>query len=399
MTTLTMPQPFGGVLRTWRKRRGVTQQQLADLSTVSVRAIRDLEIGRVARPRQDTVRLICDALGLTGRARADFHAAAADTGGDDAGIWPHEPFAAPPTVYDTIVAREGELAEIRDALAAGERLIALVGLAGVGKTRLAIEVAATQQRPPVLWSALSDRDDRDRVAQLIRTAFSYGGSASVGACDQLSALIRDRDTVIVCDGYESLDASAVAFLLRVCRGVRILVTSRTPIQAEGACLLPVAPLDPPAATKVLLRHAKRERPGLDLELGEAAAICEALDGLPGALITAASWLSFYEPEALLANLPVVARESLHHIGSALAELRPEEQALLDAIAHLPGGFTVGCAANASGQPPEQAGRIMRGLRLRGILRPVSGRAFAPLRLVKAAALLPDQSPISSPSRP
>jgi transcriptional regulator with XRE-family HTH domain len=396
MTTLTMPQPFGGVLRTWRKRRGVTQQQLADLSTVSVRAIRDLEIGRVARPRQDTVRLICDALGLTGRARADFHAAASDA--DPA--WPHEAFASPPVVYDTIVGRETELAELKAALNGGERLIALVGLAGVGKTRLAIEAAAAQPRPPVLWSTLSTCDGReDTVVRLIRTALSFGGSASVGACDQLSALIRDRDTVLVCDGYDAIDTGPVASLLKVCHGLRILVTSRTPIRADGVRLIPVAPLEAPAATQLLLRHARRERPGFELAAGHAAAICEAFDGLPAALIAAASWLPFYEPATLLHQTATIARDTLQHIRSVLPRLSGEERALLDAVAQLPGAFTAGGAAGAFGGPPEQAAHIMRNLRMLGLLRPLSGYTFALPHLVKAAALLPGQPPMSDASRP
>lgn len=66
---------FGELLKAHRTKRGATQRQLADLSTVSIRAIRDLESGRAHRPRRDTVRLIADGLGLRGRERADFEAA------------------------------------------------------------------------------------------------------------------------------------------------------------------------------------------------------------------------------------------------------------------------------------------------------------------------------------
>lgn len=67
---------FGELLRAQRTRRGVTQRQLADLSTISIRAIRDLERGRAHRPRRDTVRLIADGLGLFGRERSAIEAAA-----------------------------------------------------------------------------------------------------------------------------------------------------------------------------------------------------------------------------------------------------------------------------------------------------------------------------------
>lgn len=70
-----MNDEFGELLRHCRTRRGITQRQLADLATVSVRAIRDIELGRVSRPRPATVELIADGLGLTGRSREHFAAA------------------------------------------------------------------------------------------------------------------------------------------------------------------------------------------------------------------------------------------------------------------------------------------------------------------------------------
>ncbi|WP_233621751.1 helix-turn-helix domain-containing protein [Amycolatopsis sp. WAC 04182] len=71
------PTRFGKLLRSHRHSLGTTQRLLAARSTVSVRAIRDLEHGRVGRPRRDTVRLIAAGLGLTGQARAEFERAAA----------------------------------------------------------------------------------------------------------------------------------------------------------------------------------------------------------------------------------------------------------------------------------------------------------------------------------
>lgn len=68
---------FSALLRSHRRSLGATQQQLAVRSMISVRAIRDLEHGRISRPRRDTVRLIAAALGLSGQARTDFERAAA----------------------------------------------------------------------------------------------------------------------------------------------------------------------------------------------------------------------------------------------------------------------------------------------------------------------------------
>jgi transcriptional regulator with XRE-family HTH domain len=68
---------FSELLRSHRRSLGTTQRQLAVRSMVSIRAIRDLENGRIGRPRRDTVRLIATGLGLSGQARTDFERAAA----------------------------------------------------------------------------------------------------------------------------------------------------------------------------------------------------------------------------------------------------------------------------------------------------------------------------------
>ena len=93
--TADVPPQFGVLMRRHRLRIGLTQRELADLSTISVRAIRDLEQGRATRPRSDTVRLIADGLRLGPRARADLESAA-HQGRRSAAL--HERFtAAPPS--------------------------------------------------------------------------------------------------------------------------------------------------------------------------------------------------------------------------------------------------------------------------------------------------------------
>src|SRR5689334_13437294 len=80
--TLTQAS-FAELLRTYRRRCGATQRQLADLSTLSVRAIRNLENGTASRPRKDTVRLIADGLGLSAGERAALEAAGGRAGTDE----------------------------------------------------------------------------------------------------------------------------------------------------------------------------------------------------------------------------------------------------------------------------------------------------------------------------
>ncbi|MFJ4591756.1 helix-turn-helix domain-containing protein [Kitasatospora sp. NPDC088861] len=81
---------FGDMLHGHRKHRGLTQQQLADLATLSVRAVRNLERGGALRPRRETVRLLVDVLRLDADQRAQFESAAFEST-----AFPEGPGAAP----------------------------------------------------------------------------------------------------------------------------------------------------------------------------------------------------------------------------------------------------------------------------------------------------------------
>jgi transcriptional regulator with XRE-family HTH domain len=384
MTVSAVAPQFKDVLKAWRRRRGVTQQQLADLSTISVRAIRDLEIGRVARPRRDTLRLICDALGLTGRARADFHAAAVAAG--DGPVWLDEAAAPAPAVFDDIVGRAAEVAALRDALTGGQRLVALAGLPGAGKTRLALEAVTDLPGLPVLWSAYRGEPT------MIRAALSTEGpeTARIGASDQLSALIRDRDAVLVCDGYDPdrIDVPAVTALLRACRGLRIVATSRTPLAADGVWSMPVAGLPVPDAVRLLLRHTR-------LTSGTPAMeeICRRLDGLPGALAAVASSFLFYEPASLLARI----EEDPFGVLADAADRPDLEPAVRAAVDVLPRAERALLAAGTVTMRDAAPGTI-RDLCARGLLVRGPEARFAAPHLVQTAALLPDQPPIAASAR-
>ncbi|MFL6223954.1 MAG: helix-turn-helix domain-containing protein, partial [Actinomycetes bacterium] len=153
------PVGFGVLLRRLRERALVSQEELAARAGVSVRAIGNLEQGRVGRPRGGSVRLLADALGLVGPERQRFEDAArqrvedggrplpdglpgASTGSQRLG-----PCQLPPAVPDFTDRTEqvtelgGLLVSTGDAGAAAVVVSAVVGQAGIGKTALAIHVA------------------------------------------------------------------------------------------------------------------------------------------------------------------------------------------------------------------------------------------------------------------
>jgi transcriptional regulator with XRE-family HTH domain len=355
--------PIGSLIRSHRLRIGLTQRELADLSTISVRAIRDLEHGKARRPRSATVQLVADALRLGPRARAALEEAA-----HQGRFLPgrQEP-AAPPTALHAMAGREGET-EVLVAELSGtgtERLITMVGLTGVGKTRLALAVAERLHGAglPVLWHAfpggraeylaLGDETTAP-VAELVNDLFGApgpGGQAGSGsAAASLIELVGDGSALLVLDGAPAAPPrpDRLTALLRACPGLRLLVTSDAPWRVPGERVFLLSPLEVPArggadagtaAVRVFLDHVRRARPDFvagPADLERVAWICRLLDGHPGALAAAASWLVVYDLATLCHGLGADPAALLHHLGEAsgAGDLRT---ALHDRLTRLPAG--------------------------------------------------------------
>ncbi|MFE5791327.1 helix-turn-helix domain-containing protein [Streptomyces sp. NPDC056503] len=305
---------FGTLLQEYRKRSSYTQSELSGFSTVSVRAIRNLELGQAKNPRRETVRLLADALRLGGEQRAALQLAAGlgvhDVAFDDLPPLPHA--GARP-----LRGREAEEARLlRLYRTEGERLALITGLGGVGKSRLALAVARALQAEDgmaTLWWSLPDPAGRETgrrtgappLAGLDGLLAAHGGSAADAV-----RLIGDRSVLLVLDGNdgERITADTLRTLLDGCRGLLVLQTSRTARDGRWPGFrLPLHPLPVPAlnavedlqrveaapAVAVLLDRLADLQAGFRLDRGNAAdilEICAQLDGLPRALESAASWL-------------------------------------------------------------------------------------------------------------
>ncbi|WP_338320451.1 helix-turn-helix domain-containing protein [Streptomyces lonarensis] len=425
---------LGALIRRHRTRTGLTQRELADLSTISVRAIRDLEQNRVRRPRTETVRLIADALRLGPRSRETLQQAAAQH--RFAGLAECDGTQAaplPPAASRPLTGRDGELSVIVAELAtADQRLVHIVGLPGAGKTRLAQEAAGRlrhEERLPVLWFAHASQEGDghpaapgpgpgqlllDCVRELFTGDPTAGGSTADADAPTLAEYLGDQPAVVVIDGAPGRPAhpERLARLLRDCPGLRLLVTSDAPWGLPGERVFLLTPLatddtdapDEAGAARLLLDDARRVSPGAVTTAEDLAAvteICRNLDGLPAALLAAASWLVLYDVAALRRRLAEDPLPFLDHLaeqetaGRYPAALRrrvdtlpADHRALLAALcATEQAEFSLDDVEVLTGSPLAHCGRVVRDLLVSGVVRTVAGPAgtrFQVLRLIRAA---------------
>ena len=220
--------------------------------------------------------------------------------------------------------RRRELAELRKTLA-GARLVSLVGPGGVGKTRLGVRVAADLGRgfaDGAWWVELAEVRDAAMVTSAVVEALELREQAATRPLQILLSCLRDSELLLLLDNCEHvLGASAqlVTEVLRAAPNVRVIVTSREPLQVPGEHVLPVPPLELPAAGggEPLSRLRQNEAVMLFIERAAAASgtfeltssnqsavvqLCRRLDGLPLAIELAAVRTRVLTAEQILERL-------------------------------------------------------------------------------------------------
>ncbi len=214
-----------------------------------------------------------------------------------------------PVSRTSFVGREMELAETLDALKA-QRLVTLTGTAGVGKTRLAGEVANRVSGAFHHGVSFCDLKTVPGVDQLPSAVTAAVGLRNQGSSTgSLTDHLAGREQLLIVDNADRM-VDAVAELadevLSACPRVRMLVTSREPLRATGEQLIALSPLATAAADDdacaLFLDRARLSAPRADLDHDAVMAVCRRLGGLPLAIELAASRLRSIPLDQLLLGL-------------------------------------------------------------------------------------------------
>ncbi|HEU5226185.1 MAG TPA: NB-ARC domain-containing protein, partial [Ktedonobacteraceae bacterium] len=277
----------------------------------------------------------------------------------------------------------------------GVRLLTLTGTGGVGKTRLALEVASSIQHnwmAGVCFVPLAANQEPEQVLPSIAQALGLQ-TGSRPIFEVVQTFLRDASLLLVLDNFEQIvqAASFLIKLLATCPGVTMLVTSREPLRVRGEQEFPVPPLALPdveresveelaanPAVTLFLHRAQVIKPNFqftELNAQTIATICVHLEGIPLALELAAARIKLLPPQALLSRLshpllvltvgrrdaPVRHQTLRNTIQWSYDLLSIEEQILFQRLSIFNGGCTLAAVEAIYTELGDEAAWVLDGL--------------------------------------
>jgi predicted ATPase/transcriptional regulator with XRE-family HTH domain len=325
---------FGTLLKRYRQAAGLSQEALAERAGLSTRAISDLERGVNRTPRYATLDLLIKALSLSSPQCDLLKAAAQPTGSfppDEDPGWPQPGLPSSPT---RLVGREIERLQALNVLRNGQvRLLTLTGPSGVGKTRLALQLAqdlAPDFPDGIVYVPIASIRDASLVPGAIAQILKIRETPSTSTRQQVMVSLEDKQLLLVLDNLEQvLDCSPfLADLLASCPRLVILATSRSPLRLRAEQEHLLTPLTLDDAVALFCERAGKVQPGRAFSASEVAPICEQLDCLPLAIELAAMHVR-------LLPLTELRRRLAHRFAllrNGARDLPARQQTMEDAIA-------------------------------------------------------------------
>jgi class 3 adenylate cyclase len=255
-----------------------------------------------------------------------------------------------PIQLTSFIGRERDVAETRDLLLDGARLLTLTGPGGTGKTRLSLQLAAEVSdhfQAGAYFVPLAPVTDPSLVASTIAQSLALQESGGRPIQERLAEYVHDKELLLVLDNFEQVLTAAplVVELLRAGPRLKIVVSSRAPLHVSGEHEYPVQPLGLPdpqhlpsldalsqfEAVRLFIERAMAVKPDFAVTNENAPAvaeICARLDGLPLAIELAAARIKLLPAQAILARLG----DRLGLLSGGSRDLPARQQTLRGAIA-------------------------------------------------------------------
>lgn len=272
-----------------------------------------------------------------------------------------------PSDLSLFVGRESEIQGIRQALRS-PRPVSILGLGGIGKTRLALQVALESQEEfpdGVFFVPISPLTLPEALYQAIGQALGLQVTAGKDGQEALLQALSGKRLLLLLDNFETLPDAAHLLLplLQELPGLRVLITSRVKIGFEEEQVFALQGLPVPdasseevshfASAQLFLQQARRVFAFYQPEWVEIGEICRLVDGLPLALELAASWVSTFSEAEIAAQIRASveflaaqaaaetdAHRSVQAVFQSLWEMfSPQEQSLLAGLGIFQGRFT------------------------------------------------------------
>ena len=279
------------------------------------------------------------------------------------------------------VGRETELSEINQLLKTAEcRLLTLVGVGGIGKTRLAVQLAKAQQEQFVdgVWFVnLQPLQSGQQIVPVVMDAVGAVPSGHDTPENQLLQYLQEKTLLLLLDNFENV-LDGVGILTRIIQSaphIKLLVTSREALSLPEERLYPVEGLPTPhsdqvdnvesnTAVQLFIERARQVRPDFSLADNRASVvrICQLVEGLPLAIELAASWIKTLRCSEIAAEIQQnlnFLTSNLRHVperhrsmqavfAQTWGHLTDNEQALFARLAVFRGGFRREAAESIAG---------------------------------------------------
>jgi predicted ATPase/DNA-binding CsgD family transcriptional regulator/transcriptional regulator with XRE-family HTH domain len=379
---------FGLWLKQRRRLLDLTQHTLAQRSGCAVETIRKIEANR-RRPSKQLIDRLADALHLPPAERTPFKQLARGQPASLPAPLLHPLLSTPPPIslhgalpvlLAPFIGRAADLAALQELVTHPDvRLLTLSGAPGIGKTRLAVQVAATMRATfahGVRFVELVSIHDPNLVIAAIAQALDVREGRNQPLLMTIIEYLREKHLLLVLDNFEQVVSAGplIAQVLEHTPLLTVLVTSREVLHVGGEHHYVVPPLALPdrqqvptldeattyAAIELFVQRARAAKQNFRLteeNIGAVVAICARLDGVPLAIELAAAWSRSLSPQAIARRLDqrlalltggAVDADARHQtlrqaIGWSYELLEADEQALFRGL----GVFASGCRLDAA----------------------------------------------------